>query len=218
MLSLFLGKSFLLSYLLRTHSTISTYNWVLLVGKLPCKSSQRTQSKAVFRGFDIISRKSLDPEKGESCFRSLRAKGLFFVKYLMMKVSASSVVNPTISHRVSQSRLIFTSASCLDVKTMRHLDNSLLSASFKYMGSLLGSASSKPSSTNKTLDWFSRMNLKKFSLDSLSTSSGRICSSIASQMLVSISWHLSSSSNSISGKDSSHSSCLFAQSYASFWQ
>ena len=133
-----------------------------------------------------------------------------------MKLCASSVVNPTISHRVSQNRLNFTPTSCLDVRTMGHLENSLRSASFKYMASLLGSTSSKPSSTNKTLDSFSRMNLKKFSLHSLSTSSGRICSSIASQMLVSISWHLSSSSNSISGKDSSHSSCLFAQSYASF--
>ena len=83
---------------------------------------------------------------------------------------------------------------------------------------LLVSASSSPSRTKRTLDWFSRMNLKKYSLAWVSISSGRIWSSIASQMSDLISWHLRSRSTSISGKDGSHSFCLVAQSYASFWQ
>ena len=83
---------------------------------------------------------------------------------------------------------------------------------------LLGSTSSNPSRTKRTFDWFSRMNLKKHSLAWSSISSGKIWSSIASQMLDWISLHLRSSSTSISGKDGSHLSFLVAQSYASFWQ
>ena len=85
------------------------------------------------------------------------------------------------------------------------------------MSSLQESASSKPSSTSRTLAWFSRINVKKFSFACSSIRSGRSWSFTASQMSDLISLHLSKSSTSIDGKDASHSSCLFAQSYASFW-
>ena len=108
--SLLLDNPCFFSYRLKTHRTISVYNSVLLVGKTPSKSSQRTQSKVTFKGF-------LDKFLNSSEYRifcskfSCKSSLLMFLKYVRIKLFASSSVKPTISHRVSQYLLSFLPTS-----------------------------------------------------------------------------------------------------------
>ena len=196
------------------------YNRVLLKWKTASESSKRQQIKVMLSGFFVKSARlysdGLSNQSLKWSWINLQAKWSLPWKYFLIKLLESSLVNPTISHSVSQYGLISIPSSWREVMTMWQAGKSLLWTSDRKISCLQESASSKPSSRSRTLDSFSLMYLKKVSLASLSISRGRIWSSIASSMLVLISLHRSKSSTSISGKDSSHSSCLFAQSYASF--
>ena len=202
------------------------YNRVLLFGNTPSKSSHITHSKVVFNGFLVNPSRSLvtpeltDRGKGHTISISVLAKSSLwmFLKYFWMKLFASSFVNPTISHSVSQYLLTSLPVSWRAVRTMKQSESSLPWTRLKNIFRFLGSASSSPSRTKRTLDWFSRINLKKRFLAWSSISSGRSWSSIASQISDFISWHLRNSNTSISEKEESQSPCLVAQSYASFWQ
>ena len=175
------------------------YNFALLVGKSSLKSSHRMQSKVVLEDWISVCANLILTES----LWEVSQPGLSLPKYLRMKLFASFLANPAIFHRVSQRRLTSLPDSCRDVKRTRQFGSSLLWASLTNNSCLLWSASSKPSSTNKTLDWFPRINFLKFDFDSSSNSWGRSWSLMASQMSDLISWHLSSSSSSIIGNDSS---------------
>ena len=194
-----------------THCTISKYNWVLLSGRTPWKSSQRRQRSAVFKGLAIISCRLLS---FLSLSRSPWTSSSLPLKNFVMNSKASSKVNPSISSSVSQTFLTGIPASCRAVTTKWHLGSILPCMMSVNSGILLGGSSSNPSSTRRTLDWFRRMNSKNFSLSSLWTSRGKSWSSMASHTLDSTptSRHLSNRTNSNCGKQSSPTCFFVAQS------
>ena len=126
-----LPSPFFFSYLLKTKKTISTYSSVLLVGRTPSKSSKRQHSKAVLSGFLVNSPNvsSGSPVEYSGSINRLinsSAKCSLPLKYFLIKLSASSLENPTISHRVSQYGLTFFPASWREVTTMWQAARSLL--------------------------------------------------------------------------------------------
>ena len=194
------GRPFFSLYLIRTQSTICKYSWVLPSGKTPSKSSQRRQSSAVLRGFVDISLSLLSLS---SLSNSFLDKPFLPLKYFNIKFLTSSVLNPSISRRVSQTFLTGIPASCRAVTT-KWQPGSILPWMISAMnsGSLLLGNSSKPSSSIKTFDWLFWMNFINFSLSSDWIPRGRSWSSIASQRLdcTSMSRHRSNRTNWKSGK------------------
>ena len=178
------------------------YNFVLMVGKSSLKSSHRMQSNAVLEGLGIGLQIWSWP--------NLCEKSLCQV-FLLAKVLVSKTFCVVFGESYYLPRSIKAAPYFLsrrEMKRTRQFGSRLLWANLMNNSCVLWSASPRPSSTNKTLDWFSVINLWKFDSDTSSISSGRTCSLMASRMSDLLSRHLSSSNRTIIGNDSSQFSWI----------